>query len=136
MGTEVFRGGMTGASWAGPPLERPLRAKLQRAGRALRTLRSYSARIMVSRPPAGPVAAVRSGSASVRAFARRQFITRNRRLSALLAAVTLVIGVAAVHVSEAWFSPGVMILPVLAGGLLLRVRVLRILFCVVVIMIA
>ncbi len=46
------------------------------------------------------------------------------------------IGVAAVHVSESWFSPGVMILPVLAGGLLLRVRALRILFCLVAIMIA
>ena len=91
---------------------------------------------MFSRPPIGPAAAVRSGAAWVRAFARRQFITRNRRLSALLATVTLVIGVAAVHVSESWFSPGVMILPVLAGGLLLRVRALRILFCVVAAMIA
>lgn len=54
----------------------------------------------------------------------------------MLATVTLVIGVAAVHVSESWFSPGVMILPVLAGGLLLRVRALRILFCVVAAMIA
>ncbi|MGE5291447.1 MAG: PP2C family protein-serine/threonine phosphatase [Micromonosporaceae bacterium] len=91
---------------------------------------------MVSRPLVGLAAAVRTGAAWVRAFARRQFITRNRRLSALLATVTLVIGVAAVHVSESWFSPGVMILPVLAGGLLLRVRALRILFCVVAAMIA
>jgi Stage II sporulation protein E (SpoIIE) len=91
---------------------------------------------MVSRPPAGPLAAVRSGSAAVRAFARRQFITRNRRLSAVLATVTLVIGVAAVHISQSWFSPGVMILPVLAGGLLLRVRALRILFGLVAVMIA
>jgi hypothetical protein len=36
--------------------------------------------------------------------------------------------VAAVHVSVWWFSPGVMILPILAGGLLLWPRALRIFF--------
>jgi hypothetical protein len=61
----------------------------------------------------------------------RQFITRNRRLAFGLAVVVAVIGVAAVHVSESWFSPGVMILPLLAGGLLLWPRALRILFCLV-----
>jgi hypothetical protein len=45
--------------------------------------------------------------------------------------VVAVIAVAAVHVSESWFSPGVMILPLLAGGLLLWPRALRILFCLV-----
>jgi hypothetical protein len=60
----------------------------------------------------------------------RQFITRNRRLAFGLAVVVLVIGAAAVRVSEAWFSPGVMILPILAGGLLLGPRALRFLFAV------
>ena len=91
---------------------------------------------MVSRQPIRPLAALVARGARVRAFARRQFITRNRRLSAVLAIVTIVIGLAAVHVSPSWFSPGVMILPVLAGGLLLRVRALRILFAVVAAMIA
>jgi hypothetical protein len=67
----------------------------------------------------------------VRGLVLRQFITRNRRLAAVLAVTVVVIGVAAVHVSESWFSPGVMILPLLAGGLLLWPRALRILFCLV-----
>src|SRR5260370_30818642 len=91
---------------------------------------------MVSRPPARPYTARRARGARVRGFVRRQFITRNRRLSAAFAAATIVIGVAAVRVSPSWFSPGVMILPVLAGGLLLRVRALRILFGIVALMIA
>ena len=91
---------------------------------------------MVSREPARQRTPLRVRGARARGFARRQFITRNRRLSAVLAAVTIVIGVAAVQVSESWFSPGVMILPVLAGGLLLRVRALRILFGIVALMIA
>jgi hypothetical protein len=53
-----------------------------------------------------------------------------------LAAATVVIGIAAVHVSVSWFSPGLMILPVLAGGLLLWPRALRILFCLVAVMLA
>jgi hypothetical protein len=57
-----------------------------------------------------------------------QFITRNRRLAFVLSAVAIAIAVAAVHVSAWWFSPGVMILPVLAGGLLLWPRALRIFF--------
>jgi hypothetical protein len=62
---------------------------------------------------------------------RRQLITRNRRVAIGLAIITVVISVAAVRVSEAWFSPGLLILPVLAGGLLLWPRALRILFGVV-----
>jgi len=61
----------------------------------------------------------------------RQFITRNRRLAFGLAVAVAVIGGAAVRVSESWFSPGVMILPLLAGGLLLWPRALRILFGVI-----
>jgi stage II sporulation SpoE-like protein len=61
----------------------------------------------------------------------RQFLTRNRRLALGLALAVVVIGALAVRVSESWFSPGVMIIPILAGGLLLWPRALRILFCVV-----
>jgi Stage II sporulation protein E (SpoIIE) len=57
-----------------------------------------------------------------------QFITRNRRLAFVLSALVIAIAVAAVHVSVWWFSPGVMILPILAGGLLLWPRALRIFF--------
>jgi hypothetical protein len=71
-----------------------------------------------------------------RAQVRRQFITRNRRVAFGLAIATVAIGVAAVHLSEWWFSPGVIILPILAGGLLLWPRALRILLGVVVLTIA
>jgi Stage II sporulation protein E (SpoIIE) len=67
----------------------------------------------------------------VRGMLRRQFITRNRRLSAALAVITVGVGVAAVHVSQSWFAPGVMILPILAGALLLWPRALLVLFGVV-----
>ncbi len=67
---------------------------------------------------------------------RRQLITRNRRAAIMLALITVAIGIAAVRVSEWWFSPGIMILPVLAGGLLLWPRALRILFGVVAVMLA
>lgn len=64
-------------------------------------------------------------------IARRQFITRNRRVALGLALIVAVIAVAAVHVSAWWFSPGVMILPILCGGLWMWPRALRILFGVV-----
>jgi hypothetical protein len=59
---------------------------------------------------------------------RQQFITRNRRVAFGLTVVTIAIAIAAVHVSAWWVSPGVMILPILCGGLLLWPRALRILF--------
>jgi hypothetical protein len=65
---------------------------------------------------------------SLRVHLTRQFITRNRRVAFVLSVLTIVIAVASVHVSAAWFSPGVMILPILAGGLLLWPRALRIYF--------
>ena len=65
---------------------------------------------------------------SLRTQLTRQFITRNRRVAFVLSVVTIVIAVASVHVSEWWFSPGVMILPILVGGLLLWPRALRIFF--------
>jgi len=65
---------------------------------------------------------------SLRIHLTRQFITRNRRLAFVLSVLTIAIAVASVHVSAWWFSPGVMILPILAGGLLLWPRALRIYF--------
>jgi Stage II sporulation protein E (SpoIIE) len=65
---------------------------------------------------------------SMRVHLTRQFITRNRRLAFALSVVTIAIAVASVHTSGWWFSPGVMILPILAGGLLLWPRALRIYF--------
>lgn len=58
---------------------------------------------------------------------KRQLITKNRRLAAVLAVLTAVISVLAAHVSVWLVSPGVMVLPILAGGLLLWPRALRIL---------
>src|SRR6266702_541540 len=65
---------------------------------------------------------------SLRTQMTRQFITRNRRMAFVLSVLTIAIAVASVHVSAWWFSPGVMILPILAGGLLLWPRALRIFF--------
>ncbi len=53
-----------------------------------------------------------------------------------LAAVVAAIGIGAVKVSGEWLSPGVMILPILAGGLLLWPRALRILIAFVAAMLA
>ena len=91
---------------------------------------------MVSRPLDPSVRRARSVAARAWGQVRRQFITRNRRMAAVLTLATLGIGVAAVHASEWWFSPGLMILPVLAGGLLLWPRALRILFGLVALMLA
>jgi serine phosphatase RsbU (regulator of sigma subunit) len=53
-----------------------------------------------------------------------------------LAAAVVAIGIGAVRISGEWLSPGVMILPILAGGLLLWPRALRILFAFVAAMLA
>jgi hypothetical protein len=81
---------------------------------------------MFSAPPR-----LRRAARTLRLQLRRQFITRNRRLALVLCLATVAIGVAAVHVSVWWFSPGVLILPILVGGLLLWPRALRIYFIVV-----
>lgn len=73
---------------------------------------------------------LRGAGGWVNDLVRRQFITRNRRVAFGLSLLIVVIGVAAVHVSVWWFSPGVMILPILGGGLLMWPRALRILFAV------
>jgi Stage II sporulation protein E (SpoIIE) len=70
----------------------------------------------------------------LRGVIRRQLITRNRRIALVLAAAVVLIGVGAARESGQWFSPGVMILPILAGGLLLWPRALRILFGLVAVM--
>jgi len=94
----------------------------------------YSARIMVSPPPnrtrrrAGRIGRVLR---ALRAQLTKQFITQNRRMAFILSAAVIAIAVAAVHVSVWWFSPGVMILPILAGGLLMWPRALRIFLAVV-----
>jgi Stage II sporulation protein E (SpoIIE) len=81
-------------------------------------------------------AAVVSAARRQRAWIRAQLITRNRRLAVGLALLVVAIGVAAVKVPGEWISPGVLILPILAGGLLLWPRALRILFVIVAAMLA
>jgi hypothetical protein len=53
-----------------------------------------------------------------------------------LAAVVVAIGIASARIPGDWMSPGVLILPILAGGLLLWPRALRILFCITAVMVA
>jgi hypothetical protein len=60
-----------------------------------------------------------------------QFITKNRRVAFGLSLAVIIIAVASVEWPAWWISPGVMILPILGGGLLLWPRALRILFGVV-----
>src|SRR5215469_8100039 len=62
--------------------------------------------------------------------ARRQVVTRNRRVAIVLALIAVAVAIIAAHVSEWLVSPGVMILPILCGGLLLWPRALRILVAV------
>src|ERR1700759_2538436 len=91
----------------------------------------YSSRIMVSPPPSRGrrrAARIRGARAALWSQVTRGFITGNRRIAFLASVLVLAIAVAAVHVSVWWFSPGVMILPILAGGLLLWPRALHIFF--------
>ncbi len=61
---------------------------------------------------------------------RRQFITRNRRVAFALSLIVVAIALLAAHWSTYWFPPGLMILPLLCGGLLLWPRALRILITI------
>jgi len=81
-----------------------------------------------SRPAGSPRRRAGKALRNLQSQLTEQFITRNRRLALVLSVLVLVIAVAAVHVSEWWFSPGVMILPILAGGLGLWPRALHIFF--------
>src|SRR6266702_1408365 len=76
----------------------------------------YSFGIMVSSSGRRPWSAMSATALWLRGLVRRQFITRNRRMAAVLAVAVVGIGIAAVQVSASWFSPGLMILPILAGG--------------------
>jgi Stage II sporulation protein E (SpoIIE) len=96
----------------------------------------YSAGIMVVAVAHRILSRAQGFSERVRGVLRRQFITRNRRLGLVLALAVVGIGIAAARQTGEWLSPGVMILPILAGGLLLWPRALRILFCLVVVMLA
>jgi len=108
--------------------------KTQELGHGRLIQNRYSFGIMVSSSLRRLWSATSATAVSLRGLARRQFITRNRRLAFALALAVVGIGVAAVRISESWFSPGLMILPILAGGLLLWPRALRILFCIVAVM--
>ena len=61
---------------------------------------------------------------------RQQLVTRNRRVGAVLALITIAVAILAAHLSVWLVSPGVMILPIIAGGLLLWPRALRILIAI------
>src|SRR5437868_4521905 len=61
---------------------------------------------MVARVVARPLVAVRSAWRTVSGWVARQLITGNRRVALVLTLVTAFISVAAVHVSQSWFSPG------------------------------
>jgi hypothetical protein len=89
---------------------------------------------MVSSSPRRLWGRLRIASGSVRGLVRRQFITRNRRLAFVLALAVAGIGIGSVQVDTPWFSPVLLILPVLAGGLLLWPRALCILFGIVAVM--
>ncbi len=108
--------------------------RTQELGRGGQIQNRYSFAIMVSSSLRRLWSAVSAAALSLRGLARRQFITRNRRLAFVLALSVAGIGIAAVHISASWFSPGLMILPVLAGGLLLWPRALRVLFGIVAVM--
>jgi hypothetical protein len=96
----------------------------------------YSAGIMVVPVARAVLSATRRSAERSRGVLRRQFITRNRRIALVLALAVVGIGIAAVEETGQWFSAGMMILPILAGGLLLWPRALRILFCLVAVLLA
>ena len=58
---------------------------------------------MVFLDPRRQFRAAQAAALRARGLVRRQFITRNRRLSLVLAAVTVGIGIAGTHVSKSWF---------------------------------
>jgi Stage II sporulation protein E (SpoIIE) len=89
---------------------------------------------MISRVPSRLSAPVRVSVRRVRGLVRRQFITRNRRLAFALAVAVLAIGASVPRLSHWWFSPALMILPILAGGMLLWPRALRILLGIAAVM--
>lgn len=91
----------------------------------------YSAGKMVASFVRALWSAVLGFAVRMRMRVRRQLITRNRRMALGLAALVLAIGIAAARSDSDWVSPGVLILPILAGGLLLWPRALLILYAIV-----
>ena len=91
----------------------------------------YSFAIMTSSSGPGIWPRAHTAAGWLRGMVRSQFITRNRRIAAALALAVVAIGVAVAQVSTPWLSPGMMILPILAGGLLLWPRALLILFGII-----
>ncbi|HEY3882669.1 MAG TPA: PP2C family protein-serine/threonine phosphatase [Trebonia sp.] len=76
------------------------------------------------------VRAVRRAGRRFSEQTRQQLLTRNRRVAGVLAVITVAVAVVAAHVSAWLVSPGVMIMPILLGGLLLWPRALRILIAI------
>lgn len=62
---------------------------------------------------------------------RRRSVARDRWALAVLVCVVMGIGAGAVELSHAWIPPSALVLPVLAGGLLLRVRSLAVVLAAV-----
>jgi hypothetical protein len=70
-------------------------------------------------------------------WARRKLFSRSRQVVIALSLLSLVIGLGSARVSSWWFSPALLVLPVLAGGMLARsMRALRALFGAVVVVLA
>lgn len=68
----------------------------------------------------------------IRSWVWRKFWSRSRRVLLANSLLSVAIGVAAIAVSSWWFSPSLLVLPVLAAGLLARsMRALRAVFAVV-----
>lgn len=93
----------------------------------------YSSFIMVfrlahSKPLDARFGATRQRLVSLVKRARRR---HNRMVLAILACGVIAIGAGGPHVSPVWFPPAALVLPVFAGGLLLRVRSLAALLAVV-----
>jgi hypothetical protein len=89
--------------------------------------------MMVSEPPAVlriVLHPLRSAGRRTSEQLRQQFITRNRRVAAALAVVVVAIAFFDAHLSQYWFPTGMMIVPILVGGLLLWPRALRILIAI------
>jgi hypothetical protein len=72
--------------------------------------------------------AIRRPAGRARSMLRRQLITRNRRLALVLALAVAAIGIAAGRETGEWLPTSALILPILAGGLLLWPRALTILY--------
>lgn len=93
----------------------------------------YSLAIMVVRlaSPRSSVPGLGSLRLHLTSLIRRRSAARDWWMLAVLVLVALGIGAGAAELSEVWIPPSALVLPVLAGGLLLRVRSLVVLLTVV-----